>query len=66
MALSKKHFEAIVAQFAAAQRRSLELRGEGHTYSLIALEELASCLAAVFASENPNFNRARFLRACGF
>lgn len=35
---------------------------EGHTAGV---EELARNMADYFVTENPNFDRARFLKACG-
>lgn len=72
MALSKKHFTAIAAQI-NTQREALVAvcgpRASGNTTSNVAhsvLESLAHSLCDTFASENAQFDRARFLKACGF
>lgn len=75
MAMSRHHFQKIadalkeeaqdiVRDYADAKaRRTTEpfehLEGRDRT-----LERLTSALADVCASENPNFDRARFLAAC--
>lgn len=55
--MTKKHYEAIAAII-------LQVGGR-YNDSLIRKDILASVLADYFASENPRFDRARFLAACG-
>ena len=65
--MSKKHYVAIAAAVAANASR-IGVRQPGHNIDAgyrQATEDLASALATIFASENPNFNRVRFLKACG-
>jgi hypothetical protein len=56
--MTKKHFEAIARV----------LRGEAkgaRTYEAsVAIEDVTYALAALFAAENPRFNRDLFLTAC--
>lgn len=35
-----------------------------HAYS--GMRDVATALAAIFAADNPRFDRARFMQACGF
>lgn len=59
MAVSKKHFEAIAAELRAA----LEL--DSNPAARQSVERVAEGLSNIFARENPRFDRARFLKACG-
>lgn len=52
--MTKKHFEAIAAVLKDAKDAT-----NGQSY-------IAGRLADYFASQNPRFDKARFLRACGF
>lgn len=52
--MTRKHFEAIAAIIDAQRDIGVEIQGT------------ANELAAFFATENPNFDRERFLKACGF
>ncbi len=64
MALSRKHFEAVAAVL-DGQRRvgpNLDEWDAGWEQSR---SDLAAELAAYFATENPNFDRVRFLTASG-
>lgn len=64
--MTKKHFEAIARtirdEFEATLPSSDPEFIRGAAY---ALEETAKSLADYFARENPRFNRAQFLTACG-
>jgi len=53
MGLTKKHFKRI------AEEINTEILKENNA------EKLAVKLAEYFATENPNFDRQRFLTACG-
>lgn len=58
--MTRKHYEAIAAAIreeSDAFPTDLVVRGT--------LERLASALGGVFAADNPRFDRARFLAACG-
>jgi len=57
--MSKKHFEALAA---AMQRTQPEL---AHTWLIGQWRADVFVLADVCARFNPNFDRARFLAACG-
>jgi hypothetical protein len=59
MAMTKKHFVKI-AQSINAQRYETPGKEVG-----TALDELARVLAGFFAQDNAQFDRARFLEACG-
>jgi len=54
--MTKKHFIAIAAAIK-------ELRDDGVT--TISIDDMARAIAAVCASCNGQFDRGRFLRACG-
>lgn len=56
--MTRKHFIAIAADFKAVLNVNPELTD--------AIRELASSQADLFKSINPNFDRARFMEACGF
>ena len=65
MALSRKHYEA-VAELLAKNARFFE--GAPDMYGLgkrEALDDVTNDLADYFASENPYFDRERFLKAAG-
>lgn len=65
MALSRKHFEAIagiLAKNAGFYGGSREMYGLGKRE---ALEDVTDDLSDYFASENPHFDRQRFLKAAG-
>lgn len=55
--LTKKHYEAISRTL--VQYRAQDNDGEYIT------DMIASDLADYFTQDNPKFNRARFLQACG-
>lgn len=59
MSVSKKHFETIAAELRAAK----EL--DSNTAARQSVERVAEGLSNIFARENPRFDRARFLKACG-
>lgn len=59
MPVSKKHFEAIAAELHAARKL------DSNPPARQAVERVAEGLANIFARENPRFDRARFLKACG-
>lgn len=53
--MTKKHFEAIAAVFAARP----------YTPHMAEVQVIIHDLADVFTRENPRFNRSAFLAACG-
>lgn len=57
--MTKKHFIAIAAAI------WVELQQTKSTLEDRAIENMARRLCAVFAEENPRFDRAKFLAACG-
>jgi len=59
MAMSKKDYVAV----ARAVDRNIEDEGNDDAYK--ASCRLAERLADVFAADNPRFDRAKFLAACG-
>lgn len=66
--MSKRHFEAI-ARIIRTQVEAIEQSGDPKSsqYSRTVasgIEFVARGLADAFASENPRFDRARFLQAC--
>lgn len=61
MTMQRRHFELIAEVI--AERRTVE-----HNYADVVHDELnriRTTFADRLASTNPNFNRERFLRACG-
>ena len=64
--MTRKNFEAIAAIVKDEVEATLPLSDPativGAAYGI---EELAKSLADYFASDNPNFDRRRFLTACG-
>ena len=56
MSMSRKNFEAI----ASAIKESQECDNTGELLSVLSME-----LCRHFRDENPNFDDARFLKACG-
>jgi len=58
--MTKKHYEAI----AAAIRSGQEAR-RGSATSASTHYQIATACANYLASQNPRFDRARFLKACG-
>lgn len=58
--MTKKHYVAI----AAAIKSGEEARPVSAT-SASTQEQIAMACADYFASDNPRFDRARFLKACG-
>lgn len=62
--MTKKHYIAIAAIIAAGE--PLHGKDEKETKALQAYREIiAGELADYFATDNPRFNRTRFLQACG-
>jgi hypothetical protein len=72
MALSKKHYEQFAQivrqQYAHINQRNVEqtLTTSEWAAASDALRRTAESMAVHFALDNPLFNRARFLAACGF
>lgn len=60
--MSKKHYEAIAAIIASTYRNAALYNDAGR---LETLETTAARLADYFATDNPRFDRERFLAACG-
>lgn len=59
--LSKRHYVAI----AEVVKNCLDDPYQADECSQTAIESVASALASYFAADNPRFDRARFLAACG-
>lgn len=57
--MSKKHYTAIALRF------RLRLQAAKELAEVNVLEDLARDLCLVFADDNENFDRGRFLAACG-
>lgn len=60
----KRHYDVIAQQI----DRERHLRSQAPTQidALIALASLSASIATVLDADNPNFDRVRFLEACGF
>jgi hypothetical protein len=72
MAMTKKHFEAIAA-LVKDQGVRIDICQEGNDLdqdeaaaAWRCLEGVANGLANMCANDNPNFDKQRFLTACGF
>lgn len=65
MALSKKHYEAIARRI-KAQLDELHPDMRAKDPRAFMLNNLACDLAFDFRQDNPRFDEARFLKACGF
>ena len=65
--MSRKHFIAIAAiiRDERALIERLRMTPAEMTCRLVSLNNIARNLAGFLASTNPNFNRSRFLTACG-
>lgn len=70
--MTKKHFEAIAALFSEAMEKAMEdmtdysHKDTGYIIGRAAgIEAMAEEMADYFALINPNFNRDKFLDACG-
>lgn len=59
MALTKKHYKAIGEIIGST------VEDEKDIYPYITAGSLACRLAKYFAKDNPNFDRHKFLKACG-
>jgi hypothetical protein len=57
--LSRKHYVAIAAVLHEVSER------EEFTHTETTINEVAERLAVIFKDDNPNFDRNRFLEACG-
>lgn len=68
--MTKKHYVAVAGILKSQRMGALEKAGlaqagmSGDTYNR-ALDETGELLAEYFQMENPKFDRARFLEACG-
>ena len=60
--MSQKHFIRIAATLA---KLVSDYKATNDGVATTVLDEVAHALASDFADFNPNFDRARFLRACG-
>ena len=60
--MTKKHFQMIAAKINAHLSIARE---DGEVVAIAALSTLANSLSIEFGDFNPNFDRARFLAACG-
>ena len=62
--MTKKHFQAI----ASILKDEVEINSGGRPIDIgarLSAKEIAQKMADYFKSENANFDRARFLSACG-
>lgn len=55
--LTKKDFKAVA--------EIIDYDGDRHYYDRHTCEEIAKQLADYFATQNPRFDRERFMKACG-
>jgi hypothetical protein len=70
MALSKKHFEqaaqVIRTQLSIAADQRLAEDSYGAEVTTKNARRVMNDLASIFEDDNPRFDRARFVAACGF
>jgi hypothetical protein len=64
--MTTKHFEAIATDIKWQVLVAREETDEAHEFALRRLHVLACDVAATLSRFNTNFNRTRFLTACGF
>lgn len=62
--MTRKHYEMIAKAIARQRRAWIATSMKPHDV-LLALDDLASDLAGELAADNPHFDTARFLKACG-
>lgn len=60
--MNKKHFEAIAS---IIKDNQVEIHSDFDRGYIAGVEGVAHEMADYFTSQNPNFDRARFLQACG-
>lgn len=64
--MTKRHFVALAAAFKAARADVISKEPDAsHTDLLDGISYAAEHVADACANDNPQFNRARFLAACG-
>jgi hypothetical protein len=63
--MSRKHFE-VIAKSINEQKTAIQDVGEDVSAKLNTLQATTNNLAHEFAGFNPNFDRRRFITACGF
>jgi hypothetical protein len=63
--MSRKDYELIASAFAERIHMAQTFSGT-HASRMAHLKEIADTIADKMASDNPRFNRPRFLTACGF
>ena len=68
MAMSRKHYSAIAERFEDAATYVADNYGETLSRSEVddVLNYLAGKIASVMSEDNGNFDRKKFLTACGF
>ena len=62
--MARKHFIAIAALLADANLAVVDEHGNPQAADIV-MCDLTHALADYFQSENPNFDRERFIKACG-
>jgi hypothetical protein len=62
--MTRKHFEAIAALLNNANLAVVDENGNPQAADIV-VADLCNATADYFASENPRFDRAKFLTACG-
>lgn len=65
MAMSRKNYVATAKIFAAAMNRNSLSGTSAEANARAEIRELCGDIASMFAADNPNFDRTRFLDACG-
>ena len=68
--MNKKHYIKVAAALARQNKNAqnfLDLKENDQYFrgQIVAIRDMANSLADMFAEDNPRFDRARFLSACG-
>lgn len=64
--MERRHFELIAGSVSRSRMaKGLEGNAVKRTAALDGIRLVAIDLAATLANDNPNFDRARFMKACG-
>jgi hypothetical protein len=66
--MTRKHYEKVAKELLAYRKETRGLfpdYAESKGHKLEALDEILDILSDIFKADNPNFDRDRFVTACG-